>query len=147
MTWVVEKPSLKISASETLLLIIYQVSAFPWPVPASSTQSSFLLSSSSRSRSITHEPSESPPKRTTLNACTYSSVGLQGGDFERCRIFLIGRMPYRIGCMSGKGAQMLFFFSAVISQIGFGRTAQDSLGSGMSFLTAFWVIQYSSQCH
>lgn len=144
MTWVVEKPSLKIFASETLLLIIYQVSASPWPVPASSTQSSFLLSSSSRSRSITHEPSESPPKRTTLNACTYSSVGLQGGDFELCRIFLIERMPYRIGC---KGAQMLFSFSAVISQIGFGRTAQDSLGSGMSFLTAFWVIQYSSQCH
>lgn len=33
----------------------FQALAFPWPVPASSTQSSFLLSSTSRNRSTTHE--------------------------------------------------------------------------------------------
>lgn len=117
MTRLLIKFSREIFNSETLLLIISQASAFPWPVPASLTQSSFLLSSSSRSRSTTHELSTSPPKRTTFNACTYSFVGLHGGNFEHCRIFLIGRMPYRIGCISGKGAQIFSFFFAVISRI------------------------------
>lgn len=41
--------------------------------------------------------------------------------------------------MSGKGAQMFGFVFAVISQIGFGRIAQDSLGGGIVFSYVYYV--------
>lgn len=118
----VKKWALKVPTSKKPLLIILQASVFPWPVPASLTQSSFLLSSTSRRRSTTHKPPHSSLKRTTFNACTYTS------SVFRVETFLVGRMSYRIGYMSGEGAQILFlsfFFSSslVIARIALGRTA------------------------
>ena len=103
----------------------FQALAFPWPVPASSTQSSFLLSSSSRNRSTTHERFRLFAKKRPTNfffffinqkkICLYivnSFVGLLMVEtLSTAEMSPTGSdtVQDRYACLA-KGAQMFLFF-------------------------------------